>query len=572
MPQMDSTRAKAKPLGSLDLAALMLVPLVLRAATSHGNLFTLYQVRTQDLPILLVLPPLLFALQRWAPAWRLPDWSPRTRMILAVGVVVVVLLGWGAYALLYDFPISRDEHMVVFDMHVYDKARLAAPLPPRWRLYAEALVPDFLLNSVQPIGLVSDYLPVNALLRLAFSKVADPVFFNPMLALIGGLALLDIARRLFGDDARALWVALIVYLMSSQMLVNTMTTYAMTGHMALNLVWLAAFLRSGRGGHATAIIVGFLAVGLHQLVFHLLFGLPFILWRLRDGAWRLSLLYGVAYGLIAAWWIVFPLLSAIQAGASVGQQSGGSRFFDKVMPLLLKRDPLTVSWMMLNLLRFVAWQHLAVLPLVLAAIPVARRGGLAAPLLGGIALGLIFVTVVLPYQGHGWGYRYLHPYLGSFALLAGLGYQQLALKTPTRTDGMFIVLSVVTLFGAMPTLMWQARAFTRPQAALDRFIAAKKSDFVVIDTEVPTPTTDGSWAISAIDEVRNDPDLLNRPLRFSSRAMDGAMIATLCRRGTVSVVGWPDMHRLGFGPNIIDKRGRFPTMTAILRDRGCLMR
>jgi hypothetical protein len=572
MQQRESTgKRQAKPLGSLDLAALMLVPLILRVATTSGNLFTLYQVQTQDLAILLALPPLLFVLQRLAPAWYLPNQPPRARAVLVFGSVIALLLGWCASALLFNFPISRDEHMVIFDMMVYDKERLAAPLAPEWRSYAGPLVPAFLLNSSHPIGLVSDYLPMNALLRLAFSKIAAPVFFNPVLALAGGLALLDVARRLFVDDARAIWVVLIVYLLSNQMLVNAMTTYAMTGHMALNLIWLAAFLRGGRRGHAVAIGVGILATGLHQLIFHLIFAAPFVLWRLRQGAWRLAVLYAIAYSAIAFWWITFPLLAAVQTGTSVNPDPSGSRFLDKVMPLLLNRDPLTISWMMLSLLRFVAWQHLALLPLMLAAVPVARRGGLAAPMAGGIVLGLLFVGFVLPSQGHGWGYRYLHPYLGSFALLAGLGYQQLALKAPKRTDGMIIVLSVLTLFVATPILMYHARAFTRPHVLLDRFIAARTSDIVLVNTDVPTPTTDDGWAINAVDEVRNDPDLTNRPLRLSSYLMNGSKTADLCRRGTVSVVGWTDMHRLGFGTNVIGSGPRFEALTNILRERGCLV-
>jgi hypothetical protein len=563
-------KRQAKPLGSLDLAALVLLPLVARAATTTGNLFTLYQVQTQDIAILLALPLLLFILQRFAPSWRLPDRAPRARIVLVASIIVALVLGWCAYALLFDFPVSGDEQMVVFDMQVYDKGRLAAPLAAQWRPYASALVPAFLLNAESPTGMVSGYLPVNALLRLAFSKIADPVFFNPVLVVFGALALLDIAKRLFGADARAIWVTLIVYFTSSQMLVNAMTAYAMTGHMALNLIWLAAFLRGGRWGHAGAIAIGFLATGLHQLVFHLFFAAPFIVWQIRLGRWRLMLLYCAAYCGIAAWWIGFPLLAALRTGASAHPDPSGSRFLDKVMPLLLVRDPLTLSWMMLNMLRFVAWQNLALLPLVLAAVPVARRGGLAAPMLLGIGIWLIFVGFTLPYQGHGWGYRYLHPYLGSFALLAGLGYQQLALKAPQRTDGMVIVLSSLTLVAAMPILMLHARWFTQPQVHLDRFSAKKKSDFVVIDTELPKSTNDGRWAISAVDEVRNDPDLANRPLRLASRALNREMAVALCRRGTVSMVGWPEMHKLGFGLNVIGSERRFDAMATLFRTQGCL--
>jgi hypothetical protein len=555
-------------LGSLDFAAFLLMAPVIKVAVEHGNLFTLYQVQTQDLPILLALPPMLMILQRWAPAWTLPARAPGRRVLLVAGLALALLLGWGAHALLYDFPLSRDEHMVAFDMAVYGKGRLAAPLAPQWRGYAEALVPAFLLNASEPDGLVSAYLPVNALLRLGFSQIADPVFLNPLLALAGGIALHDIARRQFIGEPRAVWVTLIVYALSSQMLVNAMTVYSMTGHMALNLIWLAAFLRGGRRGHAIAICTGALATGLHQVAFHSLFAAPFVLWRWRQGEWRTALLFGVAYVVIIGGWILFPLLAGIH-GAVQGPNE--SRFFDRVVPLLLHRDPLTVSWMMLNLVRFVAWQHLALLPLFVAAFRAASRDrGGAVPMLAGIILTTTFVGFVLPFQGHGWGYRYLQPCLGSFALLAGIGYQQLRDEAPARTDGVVIVLTLATLLGSVPLLIGQARAFTRPHVLLDRHIAAQKTDFVLVDTEPRTPTIDGRWAVNAVDEVRNDPDLTNRPLRFSSRALDGPMVAELCRRGTVSSVDWHDMHRLGFGANVIGSGRRFDDLVGVLRAGGCL--
>ena len=40
-----------------------------------------------------------------------------------------------------NFPLSIDERMVVFDMAVFDRMHLAAPLAPAWRPYAQALGP-----------------------------------------------------------------------------------------------------------------------------------------------------------------------------------------------------------------------------------------------------------------------------------------------------------------------------------------------------------------------------------------------------------------------------------------------
>ena len=552
-------------------AALLLLPLVAWMFSATGNHFTLYQVQTQDLPILVALPFALLLALLWGPAWRLPDRLPGALVLLAAAAGLLLLLAWGSHVLMGNFPISRDEHMVVFDMAVFDRGRLAAPLAAEWRAYAEALVPAFLLNADMPSGLVSDYLPVNAMLRLAFSKVADPAFFNPLLVLLGAVALYDIARREFGEDRRACWVVLLVYFSSAQMLVAAMTTYSMTGHMALNLVWLAAFLRGGRTGHAVAIAVGFLAVGLHQFIFHPLFVAPFLLWRLRQGEWRLVLVYGLAYAAILGWWLTYPKIAALETGVgAIGAAATDDALLEKALPLLLDRDPFTVPLMALNMMRFVAWQNLALIPLLGAALALAwRERALVRPLVLGIAGLLVVVTIILPYQGHGWGYRYLHPFLGSFALLAGIGYRRLAASEGAKADGMVLVLTALTFVAALPLLFARTHAFVAPHVALERVVAGQRTDFVLIDTE-GAPSTDGRWTANAIDHVRNAPDLGNRPLRFSSRNMDRPRLVELCRRGTISLITRADMHRAGFALNTPLRNSRFEALTAILAGRPCL--
>jgi hypothetical protein len=558
---------------ALSRPALLLLPLITWLVMVRGDLFTLYQVQAQDLPILLALPLILLALTRWAPAWSLPARLPRPLFLLAAGFALVLLLGWGSYALMGNFPLSRDEHMVVFDMAVFNNGQLAAPLAPEWRNYDQALVPAFLLDKVAPGALVSAYLPVNALLRLIFSKVADPAYFNPVLALIGGIALWQIARREFGEDQRARAVVLLIYVSSAQMLVAAMTTYSMTAHMALNMVWLWAFLRGGRLGHAIAIGIGFLALGLHQLVFHALFVAPFLLWKLRSRDWRTVLLYGLAYSAMVGWWVSYPQIVASQAGiVRAGGQATGGFFTERVLPLLRDRDPATLPLMALNLARFIAWQNLALVPLLVVAVPFAWRDrGIGAQLIWGVAGALLFFTLILPYQGHGWGYRYLHPMLGSFALLAGMGYQRLAAKIPQKADGIVLALSALTLAGAVPLLLSRTDGFVAPHVELERTAVRQQADFLIIDTEV-SPPMDGRWAANAIDHARNDPYLRNRPLRFSSRNMDAAALLELCRRGSVRLLTRADMHRAGFALNVPLGSPRFEAKTAVLDGRPCVKR
>lgn len=536
--------------------------------TARGNSLPLYQMQTQDLPVLLMLGAAVCLTAFRSPALRLPERLPPWWALLLGGLILASLVVAGAYAVFANYPLSRDEHMVVFDMAIYNGGRLAQPLPPFWRPFAGALVPDFLINEKMPIGLVSGYLPVNAMLRLGFSKLANPVWFNPLLALAGGIALLDIARREFGPDHRACWVVLLIYGLSAQMLVTAMTPYSVTAHMALNLIWLAMFLRGGKVGHAVAIFIGFLAVGLHQLVFHPVFVAPFLLWRLRQGQWRTVFYYVAAYALIVVWWAAYPLLidaqSAPGAAAAVGE-THRNFLTERVWPLLTHRTPGTIGLMVLNTLRFFAWQNFALLPLLAAAIPAARRqGGLAGALSVGVLIWLTIVAFLMPYQGLGWGFRYLGPYLGSFALLAGFGYRELARRTGDRADGMTLILSALTAIVALPSLLVTTRSFAQPYLELERLVARQKTPIVIIDTAVSNPA-DESWALHPLDQVRNLPDLSQRPIRLSGNRVNAAMIEQLCARGTVTMLSRHDMHRVGFEPNVPEQSPRFEQMERIVR-------
>lgn len=542
--------------------AFVLLLLTVWAARLKAPSTALYLVQSQDLPVLFLTAVAMLLLAIWQPHLPLPGRLPPRWVLLLGGLVFAALLAWGTYAVLGNFPLSRDEQMVAFDMAVYDKGRLAAPIAPEWQAYALALAPRFLLNVNHPTGFVSAYLPMNALLRLAFAKIVDPAWYNPLLVLLGGAALIDISRQVFGRDARATWAVLLVYALSAQVLVNAMTVFSMTGHLALNLVWLAAFLRGGRLWTAIAIGVGFVATGLHQLAFHPIFVAPFLLWKLREGEWKLVLVYAVAYVAIILWWALYPaLVSPLVAGAA-GHASNVDFVADRVLPLLANHDPRTVPLTVLNLMRLVAWQNLALWPLLLAAVPITlRERGLARALLLGILLWILFLAVVLPEQGRGWGYRYLDGYEGSFALLAGYGYRELETRIGRKADGLVAALSGLTLVAAIPLLLTAAHRFMQPHLAMQQLIAAQPTPFVLIDDSA-SKSVDGRWADNALDHVRNEPDLTNRPLRFSSEDLTPPLLAELCRRGAVTPITRADMHRLGFELNVDARDPKFERLVA----------
>jgi hypothetical protein len=521
------------------LTALFLLVITFLVSRIHAAFFPLHQVQSQDLIPLYILATAVLAAALLSARWHLPERLPKTPWLLAIGLAIAGLLAYGSYALMGNFPLSIDERMVLFDIAVYDGNQLATPLAESWRPYVKTMVPAFLLKDDMPMGLVSSYLPMNSLLRLYFSKLADPALLNPLLALVGGAALLDISKRTFRHDERACLVVLLVYALSAQMLVNTMTVYSMTAHMALNLVWLAAFLRGGRLGHSTAILTGFVATGLHQLAFHPFFVAPFLLWKLRRGEWKLVLLYGAAYSAIALWWLYYPIMVAAEVASGL-QSTPNASLVGRISRAFAEQKGDTIVTTFLNLLRFVAWQHVALLPLLSAAVAVAMRDrGLPAVLLLGISLWLAFITILIPFQG------YFHPYLGSFALLAGYGYQELRATIGRRIDGFVLILSGVTAVLTIPLLFTATYKFIQPFVALERLVATQPTPMVLIDT-YSRPTKSGRWTGSAIEVVRNAPDLSNRPLRFSSRAMSPELLEGLCRRGKVTLITRSDPRRVGF--------------------------
>ena len=527
------------------LCALLLFAITLLVLRIPGGLFPLRQVQTQDALPLFVLSISLFVAAFWTPRWRLPSRAPKPLLLGAMAILAIGMLAHGTYAIMGNFPLSIDERMVVFDMAVFDRGRLAAPLAPEWRSYVNALFSAPLLSPNMPTGVVSSYLPMNALLRLGFSKLANPALFDPLLAVAGGAALWDIAKRTFGKDDPACWVVLLVYALSAQMLANAMTVYSMTAHMALNIIWLAAFLRGGRMGHSAAILIGFVATGLHQLAFHPFFVAPFLLWRLHQGHWKVVVTYAVAYAAIILWWAGYPTFAAHEVASGLANPPETS-LMSRIATAFAERRGDTLLTTILNVLRFLAWQNLALLPLLIAAgTVVIKDRGLPAVLMLGIGLWMAFITIVIPFQGLGWGYRYLHPYLGSFALLAGYGYRQLSGVIGQRTDGVVLSLSTITAGLTIPSLLLGAHRVVEPYLSLDRLIADQRTPMVLVDTDLGL-TTRGGWSGNAIEDVYNLPDLSNRPLRLSSMGTNAELLENLCRRGKITLITRRDQRRVGF--------------------------
>lgn len=540
------------------LAAFALA--ALQGADANLSLFFLHR---QDRWLLLV-GVLLLALCVWRLPAREREFSGSWRLALAIGTLMAIAAFAGHYLILSGYDLSRDEQMATFDAQVFAQGQLVAPLSGIWRDHADALNTMFMYSADSRVAWVSDYLPLNAALRAMFGLAATPTLTGPLMTLLGAVALYGCIRRIWPADRETAVVGLLLYAGSAQILVNGMTAYAMPAHLALNLCWLWLFLRRRGWADAAAIVVGFVAVGLHQPLMHPMFAGPILVLLLLERSWRRAALYFAGYAAIGLFWAWWPhWISTLTLADGVIQQVRDVGYPARLLSALAMGDGSRIANMLANLLRFVAWQHLLLVPLLALGFLVARRDRLAGALAAGVLLTIAIMTVILPYQGHGFGYRYLHGLIGNFILLAVYGWESIR-EGIGKWRSMLIGTTYATLFILLPLQLWMAHGFYASSAVLSARIDHIDADYVVIGG--------GDVPFSA-DLIINPPLLDRKPVRLLRENVTSDLAKTLCKRGRVVAVIEPSLlkpiaHYYGFGRSRIAVEAS-RTMAADLRDAGC---
>ncbi|KAF2990467.1 hypothetical protein OGR47_14955 [Methylocystis sp. MJC1] len=471
-----------------------------------------------------------------------------TRLVAFGLAALAFLCGAIGSSLVFDgLHLSRDEILAEFDAVVLRTGQLIAPVEPEWRPFSQALAPRFMLPIADQMGFASQYLPGNALLRAFVGLWADSSLTSPILLAIAVLAAYSVARRLWPDRRDVAIIAPLLIATSPQALVTAMTSYAMTAHLALNLLWLALFLRNDKAGHAGAILIGALACGLHQVVFHPLFVAPFILRLWWEKRRVLALVYSVSYALICLFWMrYFQIALELQGMASDSARGAGLLdFISRAVEQILTGERNGFAIMLMNILRFVSWQNPLLLPLALLAYGQIRQGsGIARELAAGVALTLYAMTIVMTYQGHGWGYRYLHGLIGNLALLAAYGWISVtAQASAVQTAACRSTVAVSSLFAALllfPAHAKQAHDFAAPYARASAAIARAPTDVVILDE---------SDMIFSEDLVRNDPFLRDRPIVLELTPIEENDLVGLCQKHSVSLFDASQGRRYGIRPD-----------------------
>ncbi|MBA4089991.1 MAG: MFS transporter [Sphingobium sp.] len=541
--------------GAIGLALWLGATFLWHVTYRQGISLAVILLLDQDFPALLGSLLLLALAAPWAEGKGIALPRPTARIVVPL-IVLLGMAAWaGHYALFQDYAISRDEEVARFAAAYMREGLFARPIPVEWEPYRRAIMPEFFSPFGAADYWTAAYLPVNSAIQALFWQLGDPNLAGPALLMAGLFALWRVALHLMPDRPDAVWVTVLLGFSSSQLWVTAMTPYAMTGHFALNMVWLALVLRGGVVGHITAGLVALIAAGLHQWHFPPIFIAPFILWMLLARRWTVAAFHALTLvAIVVIWAKLWPgfLMHALGAPADVRPSAGVA---DKVGSLFQR---LGDRWQpLVNLTRYVAWNNILMVPLAMLGIAAMRwrtmiRGQeIALPL----ALGCLAGSLLALAQGYGWGFRYAHGFIGPFCLLAGLGWARFRPQGALRP----LLIGLVITGLASSFLVWRTHVFVEPYAASHRLIDSSEADVVLVDPR---------GGLYVTDLVRGRNGVPGKPMVMNLGMLTLEQVDMLCQSYVVELFDRAEFRPLGV-PLARWNLGRMDALRAHMKEEGC---
>lgn len=502
--------------------------------------FRLYALYEEPfLILLLVLAVLMAALvvrrapsDDASPAWlrRLPD--PRGRPVVWIGIAIAAIGLFVWRVVLHGYPLAMDEFTANFQAKIFSSGHVTALLPAAWRPFATGMTPIFVGFHPSTGRWLSEYLPVYALIKAPFTALGAGGLLNPLLGGATIVMLASVARQLWPGERLQPWVAVGLLATSAEFIVTSGSQYSMPAHLFLNVLWLWLYLRDDARSWAAALVVGALALGLHNPFPHALFVAPFLIRLARQGRWRRIAAAALVYGCASLLWLWWLRTAPTPNGPPTSMLSVWAR---PTGPML---------WLQgVSLSLLFTWQAPVFGVLVIAALLQTRR--LTAPLQD-LAWGVfitLFCYLCFPFtQGHGWGDRYVYQVLGNLALLGAAGAPVLLRSVGGRRTAWLMAGSIaIALLIELPVRMVNAERFSRPFAATADYVHSLPYDLVLVHP-------DSVWY--GLDLIRNDPFMNERPAILNADLLNATGNAVLHRAfaGHVYDVSTAELERHGMIP------------------------
>jgi hypothetical protein len=439
--------------------------------------------------------------------------------LVALCTLVVSIIGTHAVHLGYAF--SPDEWMPRLQAEIFAHGELAGKVPPEWREYGRAMYHGFARYDPETGAVASGYRPGMAALIALFDLAGLGLYVSAFMTAGSVLLTASLARILWPDSRSAPVIAALLVATSSQALAAAMTSYAMAPHLFFNLLWLRLFLLDKWWAHVAAALCGVFTASLHQVHPHAFFAAPFFLLLLRPFRLGVLLWYGAAYTVghlaIIGW-------DRMAMGESLAVAESGHQTFEQFLQQIaqLAHIPHLLDWATIgaHLVRFLAWQSLALAPLLLFT--VYRRAW--PPLL--VLMAASIATSLLPYpflisdQGHGWGYRYLHGLIGSLALIGTAGWVEMERQHGKAFRQPVMLCFAMTLAVVIPVRAFLIERTIAPWLAATEAALAMPADVVIVDRLT---------IFYGLEIPRNGPHAAERPIVMMINDLSPDQIRRLCR-------------------------------------------
>ena len=410
--------------------------------------------------------------------------------------IAFVALAAGARFVYLSHPLSMDEYAPVMQASAFARGDLTAHYPVALleQIVAGAFRGNFILVDPSTGSAMSAYWPGLALLLTPFVFVHAAWMLNAALTALALALIGDLAARSGGDPADASlrrgW-AMLAALASPAFTVNAMSFYAMSGLLALNLLYLWLLLKPGHRHAFAAGLVGGLALVLHNPVPHALMAVPCLVWMMADRARRVCVPALIAGYLPLAllgglgWPLLSSSLHMARAISTTGHEGFVADWVHRVGRIFSRpsEDTLDARW-------YATWKIWiwACPGLMLAPFVVRPRDAALKLMLAAFVLTFLFYFLVPFDQGHGWGYRYIHPAWAVLPIAGGLWF---ARPGATRTLGAVVVAAGLL---ATPAFLWETHA------TIAGFLAMKIE-----------PPEDGRWVVFINTTPRYAGDLVQNP-------------------------------------------------------------